>query len=413
MASFDWIVVGNGLTGAALAYELVRQGMSVLLLDHSDTPASATRYSYGGIPQWAQKTPLTRRLSRLSRDRYEALPTETGVDIELRELDLLLTVPPGADPVVVGQDYALCDLPPEPLSVAEALALEPHLNPKAIAGGLRVPQAQVNPTALVTAYNHGFQALGGHYTLATVTGLVQVGNRITGVTTPTQAHSAGQVAIAAGGFSRQLLHQRGIPLPLYFSHAEIIETPPLALTLTPLIMPAQLQRIALERQVSHPGAANQWRWKAPALSENPGGNLAPELSPELPGDAIASILDPGLIQFQDRHCRLGQISYIHPDPHHSLDPHTSETQLRQSITHLIPALKDVPGQWRHCTVAFTRDGLPLVGPIPHWEGLVLFSGFSGPFALVPGLAMNLAQWASGNPDVPADTLAAVTPARFL
>jgi glycine/D-amino acid oxidase-like deaminating enzyme len=29
MQTFDWIVVGNGLTGAAASYELARQGHSV------------------------------------------------------------------------------------------------------------------------------------------------------------------------------------------------------------------------------------------------------------------------------------------------------------------------------------------------------------------------------------------------
>jgi glycine/D-amino acid oxidase-like deaminating enzyme len=38
MQTFDWIVVGNGLTGAALSYELSRQGLSVLLLDRSMHP---------------------------------------------------------------------------------------------------------------------------------------------------------------------------------------------------------------------------------------------------------------------------------------------------------------------------------------------------------------------------------------
>ncbi len=377
MARFDWIVVGSGLTGAALAYELARTGLSVLLLDRSPDPASATRYSYGGAPFWAQRTPLIQAIGNLSCDRYAALPEETGVDIEWRDLDLLLTVSPDQDPAALLSAYAGCRQVPLTLSVADAIALEPQLNPAALGGALRVPQPQVNPMAVVRAYTQGLQALGGEYRIATVTGLVQVGDRVTGVLTPSQAYAAGQVAIAAGSHSLALVQSLGISLPLYFTHAEILETPPLSLTLRPLIMPALLSRSALERQASQPEAAALWD-----------GAQADQALPE-------PILDPGLIQFRDGHCCLGQISYIQPDSDTTLNPAHSEAQLRDRLSTLIPALAGVPGTWRHCTVPFSPDGLPFVGAVPGRSGLSLFTGFSGPFALVPGLARAVALAATG------------------
>ena len=38
MKNYDWIVVGAGITGAALAYELAKQGLQVLLLEKEKNP---------------------------------------------------------------------------------------------------------------------------------------------------------------------------------------------------------------------------------------------------------------------------------------------------------------------------------------------------------------------------------------
>jgi glycine/D-amino acid oxidase-like deaminating enzyme len=388
MQTFDWIVVGNGLTGAALSYELSRQGLSVLLLDHGD-PASATRYSYGGIPYWSGTTDLTRQLCRECRIRHQALPTETGVDTEFRELDLVLTVAPGDDPATAAQTYSAMESPPQPIDVDEAIALEPLLNPDAIAGALTVRHGHVNPIALVRSYNQGFQALGGHHVIASVTGLVRIGDKVTGVTTPTQAYAAGQVAIAAGGFSRDLVKTIGLTVPVYFTHAEILETPPLAQQLRSLIMPAALTRADLEAESRD--ATMDARWSKPSQA------LAPP------------ILDVGCIQFRDGTIRIGQISRIHTALQPPFDVAAGTAKLRQGIANLVPALANVPGQWQSCPVAFSCDGLPLAGPVPALSGLAMFSGFSSPFALVPGLAVHFAKWAAGSSE---PLMAAVSPDRF-
>jgi glycine/D-amino acid oxidase-like deaminating enzyme len=390
MPTFDWIVVGNGLTGAALSYELARQGFSVLLLDRGDCPPSATRYSYGGVPHWSGTTALTRQLCRETLARYRALPSETGQDFEWRDLDLLLTVEPGKDPVQVATTYGATETPPRPITVDEAIALEPQLNPQAIGGALTVRHGHVNPTALVAAYNRGLQQLGGQRVIAPVIELVRIGDRVTGVLTPTQAYAAGQVAIAAGGYSRDVLKTVGLAVPVYFTYAEIIETPRLETTFRTLIMPAALTRSGLEKQASSPETEPLW--------EQP---TAQELMPP--------ILDVGLIQFQDGTCRIGQISRIQTTPTPAVDAAASEASLRQGIEKLVPALKSVPGQWHGCPVAFSRDGLPLAGPIPQLEGLHMFSGFGSPFALVPALAAHFAQAARNGASPMMD---AVAPARF-
>lgn len=375
MPSFDWIVVGNGLTGAALSYELARQGFSVLLLEKSVTPDSATRYSYGGVPFWAGNTALLRQLCHESMARYAALAHETGVSPEFRELDLLLTVEPHHDPKILLERYADVEIPPIPLLPKEAAALEPHLNPAAIGGALAVRHGNVNPMALVKAYNHGLQNLGGQIIIAPVTGLVRMGDRITGVTTPTQAYAADNVAIAAGGLTRELLKTVGIKVPVYFTYAEIIETPPLDLELQAMIMPADLTRSAIEAEATDQDTEALW--------DGPGHEIR------------APMLDTGCIQFCDRTIRIGQISRINTSLEPNLDAPQSEHKIRSGIAPIIPAIADAPGQWHACRVAFSPDHLPLAGPVPGLQGIAVFSGFTSPFSLVPASATYFAHWAKG------------------
>jgi len=389
MHSFDWIVVGNGLTGAALSYELARAGFSVLLLEKSLTPQSATRYSYGGVPFWSGSNDLVRQLCRESMARYATIPEETGISPEFRELDLVLTVELDQEPKALASRYADVEIPPVPVSPQEALELEPQLNSEAISGALTVRHGNVKPMALVKAYNHGLQNLGGKIIIAPVPGLVRIGARVTGVTTPTQAYAANNVAIAAGGLTRELLKTVGVKVPVYFTHAELIETPPLDITFRALVMPADLTRSAIEAEATSD--------ESEALWDEPGHEIRPAL------------LDSGFVQFKDKTVRIGQISRINTALEPQVEAQASEQKIRAGVSAIVPALMDVPGEWQACRVAFSRDGLPLAGPVPGTSGVCLFSGFTSPFTLVPAAAVHLAQWAQG---YPSSITTALLPERF-
>lgn len=390
MQTFDWIVVGNGLAGAALGYELACQGFSVLLLERSLEPRNATRYSYGGIPAWAATTELTRHLFPEGMARHRQLPEEVGVNTHLRELDLLLTIAPGQDGQAIAAQYAPCAVPPQFIAPQEAHALEPHLNPGGIAGALTIRHGHVDPQALVAAYNRGFTHQGGTLILAEVTGLVRIKERVTGILTAEQAYAGRHIALTTGGHTRKLLKQVGISVPLYYTHAELLETPPPSFSLRTLIMPAEAQRFSMERQASVPERDAQW--------DQPGQEICPP------------ILDSGVVQLSDGRLRIGQISRTLTNLDAAIDAVDSERRLRAAIAPILPILATVPATWHRCLVTFCRDGLPLVGEVPGITGLSLFVGFSSPFVLVPAIAARFAQAVTGPPD---PFLEAMHPGRFL
>lgn len=391
MQTFDWIVVGNGLVGAAASYELARQGFAVLLIDQALEPPSATRFSYGGIAYWSGQTDRSRRWCQAGIAKHRQLAAELEAETQFRELDLLLTVFPEDDINALKAQFAPFEMPPQFVSASEAQDLEPLINREAIAGAFVVRHGHVSPVALVQAYNQAFQRLGGTRMIATVTELVRIKDRVTGVLTAEQAYPAQNVLVAAGGLSRSLLCAIGLRVPLYHTHAELIETPPMAdLSLRTLIMPAVTQRFTLEVQASRPAVDALW--------DEPGHEVTPP------------ILDGGAIQFCDRHLRLGQISRTLTGTEDPIDAATSEQQIRAAVGRVLPALASLPGQWHRCLVSFSRDTLPLVGPLPGITGLHLMAGFNGPFVYAPPIAQRFAQAATSQPD---EELLALAPSRFL
>jgi len=390
MTNFDWIVVGAGITGAALGYELAKKGFSVLLLEQHAELQGATRFGYGGLAYWSGTTELTRQICAEGIELHRSLSDELENSTQFRELDLVLTIAPDANPQEIAQSYAHFAIPPRLLGVEAACELEPLLNPSAIAGALTVKHGHISPEKTAKAYTGAFTRSGGVVRIAQVNDLQrQEGVRVTGVICGQDVFSSANVVVCAGALSRTLLKRAGIPVRLYFTHAELIETLPVDVHLRTLVMPAETKRFQLEAVSSTAAVDDLWN--------QPGHEVVPP------------ILDAGAIQFMDGSLRIGQVSRTLTDPAAPIDPVQSEADIRNQVGTVLPALKDLPGRWHHCLISFSHDRLPLIGALPGVEGVHLFSGFSNPLAIVPALARRFATRATGQSD---EIIAQLSPARF-
>lgn len=390
MKTYDWIVVGAGLVGSAFGYELAKAGFSVLLLDRSAQSPNATRYSYGGVAYWSGNTPLLAQLCEESQAIYANLTDELDYDIQYRDLDLLLTVDVDGDPVAIASNYASCRIPPTQIDSATAAELEPLLAKGAIAAAFHTKHGNVVPSALAEGYQTAMKRLGGSIEIAMVKGFERSGNRVLGIQTDQGTFNSANVLVCAGGLSRSLLNQSGIAARVYYTQAELIETPPLeGLHLRSIIMPAELNRMGMEAKATEPAQDALW--------DEPGHEMAP------------AVLDAGALQYRDGIVRMGQVSRVLTDPHAKVDAATSAAQIRADVGKVLPALQDVPGTWVTCLVSFSGDHLPLVGALPGYEGLHLCAGFNGPFLLAPPLAQHFARFHQGKS---ADVLLKLAPDRF-
>jgi glycine/D-amino acid oxidase-like deaminating enzyme len=388
MKTYDWIVVGGGVVGAALSYELASKKFSVLLIEQQVAPESATRYSYGGIAYWSGTTPLTRQLCQEGIEIHRNLSAELDSDTQFRELDLLLPIAQGSDPQKVAASYRSFAIPPSLVDTETACDLEPLLNREAIAAALTVQHGNVAPDLLVKAYTQAFARAGGTVQIAKVESLQESQGQVTVVTTA-EDYAAANVAVCAGGMSRSLLKTANVTVPCYFTHAELIETPPVNLKLRTLVMPAETQRFQMEAEAGKSEKAPLWDQQTQ--------QVAPP------------ILDPGAIQFLDGRIRVGQISRTLTNPQAQVDAAQSEADIRAAVGRFLPALKDLPGDWHRCLVAFSGDRLPLIGTVPNHAHLHIFAGFSNPFAILPPLAKRFANCATGQQD---ELITQLSPSRF-
>lgn len=371
MVAYDWLVIGGGITGSALAYELQAKGAKVLLFEPSSTLENATAYSYGGLPFWSGSSPETKQLCAEGLEIHRDLPKILDQDTEFCEINLLLTVRKNESVEESVQQYLDCEIPPQVLSVAESCELEPLLNSSAIAGSICFPNGHINPRKTNAAYLQTFTRLGGTIVDEAVQSLALQNQKVVGIKTYQKTYYADNTVLCAGGFTRELLTSIGVKIPLYFTHAELLETPPLELDLRTLIMPANDQRLGLETTATAPEKEGLWEQSGQQLAE--------------------PVLDLGAIQFRDQHLCIGQISRTLSDPNATVDAAASEAWLRQEIGTLLPALKDVPAKWRHCIIAFSPNQQSIVKKLENYEGLSIFSGFTSPLLFAPVLARRFAQ----------------------
>ncbi|ACK70603.1 FAD dependent oxidoreductase [Gloeothece citriformis PCC 7424] len=379
MTNSDIIVIGGGITGSALSYELAKKGLKVLLLEKDAIADNATQYSYGGLAYWSGTTELTRQLCQEGINIHRNLSAELDADTEFREISLILTIDAGDDPNLVFQNYGRFAIPPQLLTVEQGCEVEPLLNPKAISGVLKLPHGHINTQKTSKAYQQGFCRLGGEIKIEQVTKLLREKNRIIGVETPQGSYFADKVIVAAGGLSRFLLAEAGINVRLYFTHAQLIKTPPIKdIKLRTLIMPAVQKRLIMESNCTQTEREDLWT--------NPSSEL------------MEGIIEPGAIQFLDHSFVLGQISQVRTDYRAAIDPVTSEAEIRTEIGRLLPLLHNIPGTWHSCLVAFANNSRPLVGEINNFSGIYLFSGFTSPLVFAPPLARHFASWIGGEND---------------
>ncbi|MGK7931163.1 MAG: NAD(P)/FAD-dependent oxidoreductase [Microcystaceae cyanobacterium] len=379
--TYDWIVIGGGITGSALSYELAKLGLRVLLLEKDINPHNATYFSYGGIFPWAGTDEVSRQLAQEGKEIHRNLTEELDHSTEFREIPLLLTIAPEDDYQGLLKQYQQKTLEIQCLDPQQAGEVEPNLDKDAIKGAFLLPSAQINPQKTNQAYQIGFQRQGGEIIRETAIALIKNQHQIKGVKTNKNTYLSENTVICAGGLSYSFLKDYNISLPLYFTHTYLLKTPPVNVNLQTSIMAAHLKRLELEQQIDsfEPSQRNSKQ----------------------------QIIDAGAIQFKDSSLCLGQISEINPNLsiNHNLD--TFEQLIRQEVGKIIPCLKTVAGTIHHCLVAFQPDKLALVGKVPDYQGIYLFSGFTSTWVFAPPLARHFAQWVQTGEE--SKTIAALQP----
>ena len=369
----DVIVLGAGIVGVSVAWELERRGASVTVLERAGVCEGTTGLGEGNVLAGDKDAGPELELTRLGLEVYDDLEAHLGPVARIRRKGALIvhaderTWAAEADRVAglvaAGVEARLVD-------PAEARELEPALTGE-ILGATFVPgDLQCDPRGITRALARELR--GEVRTGAKVETITGTGARIEGG----EEVAAGAVVLAAGAWSAPLARSAGLELP---------------------VEPRKGQLVRLRVGDPEPGLLRR------KLID--GGYLLSVL--ETSADRqIATVTETTW----DGHVLVGSSrERTGFDP--SVDPALSE-ELRRRAALLVPALADLPvdDAW----VGFRPwlpDNLPAIGPSRRVPGLWVATGHEGAgVALGPVTGRLIAQALTG--EEPAMDLGSFDPDRF-
>jgi len=158
--STDIVVIGAGVIGAAVAFELVRRGASVTLIDARTSGGGATQASGGMLAPYTEASEggpllaLGARSLQQFRPFVDAVRADSDIDLNYKEAGSLHVARTEAALAHFESNRATLasmNVPASMLTPADILALEPSLTVDVL-GGLSLPsQAHVSAPALTRA----------------------------------------------------------------------------------------------------------------------------------------------------------------------------------------------------------------------------------------------------------------------
>ncbi len=241
METADVVIVGGGVVGCALAYQLAKRNVDVLLLERAALGSGSTGKNAGGVrQQFSNETNV--RLQRLAVRMLENFEEEVGVPADFRQVGYIfvLTRPNDVEEFKllvemwhqVGLEEARWTTP------EEARELVPVLNIDDVLGCTFCPTDGIASPADVTAgYAAAAKRLGARIREGVAVTAVDVaGARVTGVST-----SAGEVATrvvfnCAGPWAGEVGRLAGLDIPVlpYRRHIFVTDSFPEVPRTTPM-----------------------------------------------------------------------------------------------------------------------------------------------------------------------------------
>ncbi len=214
----DVIVVGGGVIGLSIAYELSNRHVSVTVVDQGSLGREASWAGAGMLPPGNPvkvQTPLARLRgeSHLMWDALsETLRAETGIDNGFRRCGAVEIRLPGRE-AELDRDYEeqlRSGIEVERLSGPAVRDIEAELSSDIEAAFLLPQMAQVRNPRHLNALMHACASRGVEMVPGTaVYDFDRVGDKIAALRTSSGALTAGQYVVAAGAWSRRLLENAG------------------------------------------------------------------------------------------------------------------------------------------------------------------------------------------------------------
>jgi len=333
----DVVVIGGGISGVAIAYNLAKKGVkNVVLLEKGYLASGSTGRCGAGIrQQWG--TEMNCRISKLACELFERANEELEYDgdIEFHQGGYLIFSSTEREHEQFKKNVALQNslgIKSKLLTLDDAKQIIPFLNTEGLySATCHEKDGHLNPFYTVDAYAKAATRLGVKiYKFTEVTDIIVENGKIKGVKTNKGDISTNIVVNAAGGYSQDIAKMAGVDIPTYPERHEAYITEPIDRIMEPMVMSFSLNFYG--QQVPHGGIL---MGRGPDEHENAKG-------------------------------------YNMKSSWYFLE------EMSKTFTKLLPPLKNVRiiRQWAGL-YNMTPDRQPILGPVDEVEGFYLAVGFSG------------------------------------
>jgi len=237
----DVVIIGAGINGLALAYELGLRGVkNIVVVEKNYIGSGSTGRCGGGIrQQWTTKENVM--LAQESVQLYQEMATHLGYQTFFRQGGYLMVTEDeehlsGMRDAVKLQNS--CDVATEFMSPVDCLKVAPGLNIENIKGATFCgTDGTAYPFAVVWGYAKAAKKQGAQIFLRTELASIEtVDGKVTGVTTCRGKIATPLVVNCAGPWARTCAEMVGVKLPNKQERHEIMVSEPLKPFLDPMVI---------------------------------------------------------------------------------------------------------------------------------------------------------------------------------
>lgn len=220
MKTFDVAIIGGGVIGASIAFELTGAKLRVAVFDRQEPGREASWAAAGMLspapesPRDLPLVPLGRESLRIYPEFVSSIEESSGQSARLTRKGTLEVFGDASGEEERDRRVSECcrlGLVAQPVALDEARAWEPTLGEGARAVAWLAEEGTVEPRSLTNAVVAAAERRGSEiHANCPVTGLIREGNRCTGVIAGGERISAVHIVVAAGSFSSQIADESGL-----------------------------------------------------------------------------------------------------------------------------------------------------------------------------------------------------------
>ena len=231
MTSADVVIVGGGVIGASIAYQLSLRGAGrVIVLERDRLGSGSTGKNAGGI-RLQFSTEVNVRLSQRALPRLEAFKDEMGVDPQFHQVGYLFLITAERDVAPFERSLALWQklgVPATRLTAAEAHALFPEVRVDDVRfATFCAKDGYADPHSILQGYVARARERGVEFREgAEVTGIELEGGRVAAVRAAGDRIACPTVIDAAGAWGARIGAMVGLNLPIAPLRRHIFVTAP-------------------------------------------------------------------------------------------------------------------------------------------------------------------------------------------